>query len=418
MKKTAVVSAVLVVAALGGYAYGVQKSRTVYNEAVAKAMQAVKDRGQVRMDRSIDKSSLLGQTETVTLHFVDPRVAKAMGPLVIHQTVSFAGFGPSGTYSIDTSRYRLGKLLKKGGSKGFLNQGTWHYDLFTHKSSGRFRLEQSSVALGGGNLEIEPLKVTFTDERLDGPCHFVFHWAGGSYRDKGGVSVGVHGVSGKGTENTITGATYAPDEHMAVSSFEVTAPNAFGLKFANLRMDSKMSLKEGFYDMDERLAADSLTVGPAGAKNRFANPTLHYSINHLSRAGMKALSRAGQYQGADANEHVMAALQMLARGGLSFNLANFSVDLKDETTRANGDFKLPASAGTRAGVAGLLHSLKGKASLTLGRSVEMLNPRLHQFVRQVIQEGFGVRNAARQAVFHLNVHDGQAAINRRVIPLG
>jgi hypothetical protein len=228
----------------------------------------------------------------------------------------------------------------------------------------------------------------------------------------------VRGISGKGTENTITGATYAPEEHMAVASFEVKAPNAFGMKFANLRMDSKMSLKEGFYDMDERLKADSLTVGQAGAKKRFANPSLHYSVNHLSSAGMKALSRAGQYQGADANKHVKAALEMLTRGGVSFSLENLSVDLKNETTQANGKFELPANAGSQAGVAGLLHSLKGKASLTLGRSLEMLNPRLHQFVEQVIQQGFGSRNAARQAVFHLNVHDGQAAFNGRVIPLG
>ncbi len=418
MKKAAVATVVLAAVALGGYAYGVHESRTVYNQALAKAMQAVKNRGQLRVDRSIDKSSLLGQTETVTLHFVDPRVDKSMGPLVIHQTVSFAGFGPSGVYSIDTSSYRIGKLLKQGDSQGFVNKGTWHYNLFTHKSSGQFHLEQSSVALGGGNLVIEPLKVTFTGERLDGPCHFVFHWKGGNYRDKGGVSFALHGVSGKGTESTITGQTYAPDQHMAVASFEVNAPHAFGLKLANLRMDSKMSLKDGFYDMDERLAADSLAVGPAGAQNRFANPSLHYSVNHLSSAGMKALSRAGQYQGADAEKHVMAALEMLTGGGVSFSLENLSVDLKNETTQANGKFELPAGAGSQAGVAGLLHSLKGKASLTLGRSLEMLNPRLHQFVEQVIQQGFGNRNAASQAVFHLKVHDGQAVINGRVIPLG
>lgn len=420
MKKSVIAAAIAVVVA-GGYAFNVYKSRDMYNQEVATEVQAIQDQGLATMDRHIDSATLFSQTETLTVRYKDANIAQAIGPIVIHQDVSFAGIGPSGDWSIDLAKSTLGKALKDGSASGFDNHGHWHFSVFTGKTSGSFELAQSSLKQSSVNIDIKPLTAHFTGRVGVKRCQFTLDWPGMTMKGKDGVVGRLEGVKGSGTEDFSSDHRVAPEQHLNIATVAFKSPKD-GTDFAldNLRFDSNMSLKEGFYDMTQHLQADDVVLGePGAAPKTFHNPQLVYSFKHISAQGLKALSESKPGMAPDVQmQHMQEALNLIAKNGTSFSLDNLSVSYQGKASTAKGHIDLAPTDVASVGLPALIHALNGQAGVTIAKSLESFAPSLHNMVEQLQQQGFATRNADGDAVVQVKLNDGKADVNGHVIPLG
>lgn len=420
MKKSVIAAAIAVVVA-GGYAYNVYKSRDMYNQEVVTEMQEVQAQGLATMDRHVDTSTLFSQTETLTVHYKDPELAQMIGPIVLHQRVSFAGIGPSGDWSIDFAKSALGQQLKDGHASGFDNHGDWHYSLFTGKTSGSFQLAESSMTQSAVNIDIKPLTAHFTGKVGVKRCQFTLDWPGMTVKGKDGFVVRLENLTGSGTEDFSSGHKLAPEQHLNIATVAFKNPkDGTDFAFDKVRMDSNMSLKDGFYDMTQHFQADDIVLGePGAAPKTFNNPQLAYSFKHISAKGLEALSNSKPGTAPDVQmQHMQDALNLIAKSGTSFSLDNLSVSYQGKASTAKGHVDLAPTDVASVGLPALIHALNGQAGVTIAKSLESFAPALHNMVEQLQQQGFATRNADGDAELQVKLNDGQADVNGHVIPLG
>lgn len=419
MNKTVVTSAAVAAVLIGGYAYNVYESKVLYNREAASELQLIRDQGQLSVDRKIDESTPFRQTETITFHYVDPRLDRIVGPLVLHQVASFAGIGPSGDWRIDLCRSHLTQGVKDNTGHGFRNHGQWHFSIFTGKGSGTFQLDHASFDKDSMHVDIQPLNVRFTGSLGDKRCLFSYHWGGLTLTGDKGPTLHMTDINGNSVEDYSGHHRVSPQAHMAIAKVRFIDPRSGAtVTFDNAEADGTTSFKNGFYDIKQHFQADDAVVNTQGKPETFSNPQIAYRLEHLSEQGIKAFSHGVDGGQAAQMQHLMQTLNLFTQKGASFSLDKLSVTYRDQASTASGQIAVTPTDVTSAGIPALLHGLNGKANLTLAKSLESFSPALHGLIQHLQQQGLVSRDAAGNAKMQVQLNNGKADVNGHVIPLG